>query len=86
MKNIYLSNVKLEQFALVKRHNCTTAEAVSLADICIKQRIFYLTLYREFTKLVSRFFIKDRDEDCLRRLCGMGNPSNEFTLWYGKLW
>ena len=70
----------LEQFVSVKRYNCTTA------DICIKQRIFYLTLYREFTKLVSIFFTQDRDDDCLRRLCGMGNPSNKFTLWYGKLW
>lgn len=36
------------------------------------------------TKLVSLLFTQNRDEDCLRRFCGMDNPS-EFTLWYGKL-
>ena len=84
LKNMYISNVMLEQFAIVKRYNCITAEAVLLADICIKQRIFYFTLYREVTKLVSLFITQDRDEDCLRRFCEMGNPSNKFTLWYGK--
>ena len=51
----------LEQFAIVKRYNCITAEAVLLADICIKQRIFYFTLYREVTNLVSRFFTQDTE-------------------------
>ena len=57
---------------------------VTLWPVTILQRIFYLTLYREVPKLVLLFFTQDKDEDCLRLFCGMGNPS-EFTLWYDKL-